>query len=720
MRLTVLRGFPLVVCLAGTSLIRAAAVSGSDGLSVTVSPNGSYSVSLPSPDWVFSGSIGLAVSNLRTDSGVDSAGQIYNQISFDFVNDALRHASVRTYASSRSVLFSVNLPYGGPNSFSFPSLANYPAGLHSIAFAGVFGNPAFAASDEESPWISFDAAFHTAILSPASHFMVASTGVSGGKLSSGISSKITDLPSGFTQQTLLVIDDGINRAFDTWGRMLTGVTGKTRPANDADLTLSRLGYWTDAGSSYYYTTEPGKSYQDTLLDVKAEFDRLGMALGYLQLDSWFYPKGAAANWKTMSGGIYEYRAADPPFSSTLATFQQTLRIPLVTHARWIDPASPYQQQFQMSGNVSIDPRYWDQVAGYLGGAGVVGYEQDWLFSQASTAFNLTDGDAFLDNMAEALGSSHISVQYCSGTARHFLQSARYNNLTTMRTSEDRFNPKRWWSFLYASRLASAVGVWPFTDVFFSSETGNMLLATLSAGPVGVGDKIGAINAGNLRRAARRDGVIVKPDVPVAPIDASFWNDSNNLQAPMVAATYTDFGDLRAWYLFEYAQGADTHANFRLADAGVTTPVYLYDYFRETGGVVQPGDSLDIDATGFSYQIAAPVGPSGIAVLGDAWHFVSLGRKRFAALSDDGVVHITMAFAAGEKPRTLHGYSPAPVIATATAGQVSQPVHNAATGRFSMRVESGRDGTATFNLIPSPAGRDCSPATVCAPWPVAIR
>jgi hypothetical protein len=87
-------------------------------------------------------------------------------------------------------------------------------------------------------------------------------------------------------------------------------------------------------------------------------------------------------------------------------------------------------------------------------------------------------------MANSLAPLQIGVQYCSGTARHFLQSAKYNNLTSIRASEDRFNPSRWWSFLYASRLAGAVGIWPFADVLMSNETGsgNWMARTYTARP----------------------------------------------------------------------------------------------------------------------------------------------------------------------------------------------------------------------------------------------
>ena len=42
--------------------------------------------------------------------------------------------------------------------------------------------------------------------------------------------------------------------------------------------------------------------------------------------------------------------------------------------------------------------------------------------------------------------------------------------------------------------------------------------------------------------------------------------------------------------------------------------------------MRPDEWLNVDATGYHYQIAAPVGPSGIAMLGDTGHFVSLGKE----------------------------------------------------------------------------------------------
>ena len=106
---------------------------------------------------------------------------------------------------------------------------------------------------------------------------------------------------------------------------------------------------------------------------------------------------------------------------------------------------------------------------------------------------LTAGDAFTDGMARAAQEKGMSMQYCMALPRHFLQGARYGNLTTIRTSGDRFTRSKWDAFLYTSRLATALGIWPWADVFMSTETDNVLIATLSAGMVGNGDKIGAEN-----------------------------------------------------------------------------------------------------------------------------------------------------------------------------------------------------------------------------------
>jgi len=596
---------------------------------------------------------------------------------------------------------------------------------------------------------------------------------------------------------------------------MTGLSGKHRPSQDATNTLAKLGYWTDNGATYYYNYDKSLGYAGTLQAVRADWKAKGLPMGNLQLDSWFYPKGPNAVWDDNPEGEYRYEADSTLFPDGLAKFQKSVGVPLITHARWIDPASPYHQEYKMSGQVVTDPAFWNDRMRYLKSSGVDTFEQDWLCSNAQPTFNLTDRDAFLGNMAKAAAANGLDIQYCMPLTQDFLQSTLYDNVTNSRVSDDRFERSKWDHFLYTSRLASALGVWPWADVAMSTETQNLLLQNLSAGPVGVGDPVGGESVANLNKVAEADGTIVKPDTPIVPDDATYVGDAAGSGNAMVATTSSRHGSLSAGYVFSYARTIPTpkpdttyeaedatlsgpvvgtdhpgytgsgfadyqhdsgdyvqwnidapadgtytllfryanggfgdrplavavdgdastqpfattggwddwstqpvvvklsagkhtvratttgsngpnidnlgvsagtvtppttaDAGFRPADLGVTGKAYVYDYFTGTGTLVDGAAPYTAQVTrDGSYFQVAPVGRSGIAFLGDAGKFVSLGKQRIRSLSDSGAVHATVAFARGDGPVTLHGYSPTPVSASASGGSVGQVAYDQAT------------------------------------------
>ena len=687
-------------------------------LTVSVDPSGAYDLTLLSPAWHFTGNIGQPLKNLAITTGADAVGN-YSEIGFDFQSDAPRHAAIRCYGSRAAVLFSTSEAAGAPNTFAFPNWTEYPQNLDHLTFSGIFAPPNFYTYSNESPWIFFDPASHAAfILSPAANFMTASTTWGkNGEMSTGIDASIASLPAGFTHSSLMVFESGIQKAFGSWGDSLTKLQGKTRPGNDADPSLNQVGYWTDNGATYYYQTATGMTYPQTLTAVKANFDQLGIGLGYVQLDSWFYPKGSSAAWTANGSGIFEYSAASPLFTAGLGNFQQSLGVPLVTHARWIDASSPYHQLYKMSGNVVLDAAYWNSVAAYLATSGVATYEQDWLDDKAQPDFNLTDAEMFLGNMATAMAQRGLTMQYCMASPRHFLQSTKYNNLTSIRASSDRLNRDRWSDFLYTSSLAAALGVWPYADNFMSTEPGNLLLATLSAGPIGIGDALGSISGANLLHAVRRDGVIVKPDAPLTPIDSSYSHMAHSVDTPQIATSYTEFGGARTQYVFAYTQGSSQQVSVSAAELGIAQPAYLYDYFSGTGQVVAPADTVQKTITGEAlYLVAAPIGVSGIAMLGDLDQYVPMGKKRIAAFHDDGTVQLTVSFATGESVRTLHGYAPYFPAVTATAGAAGHVSYDAATHRFQVAVMPDASGTAS--VVIKRAHTRVSP--VAGPDPTARR
>jgi hypothetical protein len=364
----------------------------------------------------------------------------------------------------------------------------------------------------------------------------------------------------------------------------------------------------------------------------------------------------------------------------------------------------------ISGDVATDPQYWEDVGNYIAGSGVSIYEQDWLGNNAQTAVNLTDPYAFLGNMAASMAKRNINIQYCMALPKHFLQSTNYSNVTTIRTSQDRFGADKWTDFFYASRFASAIGLWPYSDVFMSTETNNMIGAVLSAGPVGVGDKLGSISKTNILRAARADGVLVKPDAAAAPVDSVFVNDAQGIDVPMVASTYSDFGGLRASYIFAYSRKGNTALTIDPAQYGIAGPAYVYNYLGMTGSYVAAGSTFSTNLTEPAYFVLVPVGASGIALLGDAGHIATLGKQRIPQLTDTGTIDVTVNFAPGETARTLSGFSGAAIAVHSTTGTHKAPTWDGVSQRFAIVVHPSSAGTARL-LISVDSGT--ASQTVCA-------
>ena len=680
----------LLILSLGAGAPRAAvSVATESGVQISVEPSGHFEIRTAQPAFTFGGDVGRPLVNLRQGSGRDGIGE-YVEVAFE----ALSAGAIRAYKTESIVLFTTEYRATTTTPDPFPTLKTYPKLPYSLSYRTLpFAPYQFNSLDNaaDSPWFFFDDQGNGFVFGPATSFPVArSTIGTGGVLSSSIA-PVGAIPNGLSHAVMLVTASGVNRLFDTWGNAMLRGYQKTRPRSDADLTLEKLGYWTDNGATYYYNFEPALGYQQTLLAVRQEFASKSIPLGYLQLDSWFYPKGPNARWDDRLGGIYRYVAAPELFPDGLKTFQAQLGLPLVTHARWIDQSSPLRAEFVTSGNVVTDQRYWNEVMAYLKASGVVTYEQDWLGNEAQPVYDLAAPGQFLGNMSAAAAQHQMTLQYCIPLPRHVLQTLLYPNVTTMRVSYDRFDSSHWDEFLYDARLASAVGVWPFTDVFMSGERSNLVIATLSAGIVGVGDALGTVDVGNLRHVIRADGTIVKPDLPLVPTDATFLAEAaGGPRGPMVASTFSDHGGLRTAYVFAYARGASAQeASFSAAELGVAGAAYVYDVFGDRGQLLAPGERFNALVSGDgALFVVAPVGPSGIALLGDAGLYASMGRKRISQLSDDGRVQLAVEFAAGETEVVLHGYAPkAPLLNGVPDGVDYDPE----TQRFSAVVHPGPAG-----------------------------
>ena len=392
--------------------------------------------------------------------------------------------------------------------------------------------------------------------------------------------------------------------------------------------------------------------------------------------------------------MLEYKADPFLFPNGLAEFQKSIGLPLVTHNRWIDPGSPYHEKYQISGVAAVDPKFWDDIADYLKACGIVTYEQDWLdrIYKYSPAFSSTvdTGETFVREMARACGERNITLQYCMAYPCYFLEGSRYDNLTSIRTSDDRFNPARWNNFLYTSQLASALGIWPWSDVFKSQETNNLLLATLSAGPVGIGDAIGNENQANIFKSVRFDGVIVKPDAPCVPLDQCYVTDAVQDGAPLLACAYTDHDGLRSSYVFVFNRNhTETRtAQFTPSELGYSGKVCIYENTVGTVATLKSGGrfKISLPPNAVRSYIVAPAGRSGIAFFGDSGKFVSTGKQRISRIQEEpGKLTATVLFAGGEKMVELHGSAGTKPSVKVRNGQAGEVEFDPITGHFAVEV-----------------------------------
>jgi hypothetical protein len=672
-------------------------------LQATLASDGSYSIAFPAAEWKLEGKLPTAVTAVRSTGGVDRIGA-YREISAVW-NSGARRAEIRVYQSQPLALLNDVWLRAGANEQPFPAFAGLPGDAYRLSFHKEnFGVYEFGQLGAQGPWTFFDRDNDALILSPADHFLIsAMDNAPGDTAHSRIVPEIATLPAGFSHATLVSAGDGINTTFTAWGGALLRLGGKQRPSGHADVTLARLGYWTDNFAAYYYNFDPKLGYEGTLLAVRDEFRELKIPLGYMQLDSWFYPKSAADRWSAGGGtlpyGEYVYRADKDLFPQGLAAFQRELGLPLMTHSRWVAPSSPYHQQYKMSGNVVIDPRYWKSTAEYLHQAGVITYEQDWLDQNSQTAANLRDPAEFLSEMNDAMAADGMTIQYCMPLPADYMASTLYPAVQTIRTSDDGFRRSRWDEFLYDSRLATAVGLWPFSDPFYTHDLGSVIISTLSGGPVAIADAIGQIDVPNLTATIRGDGVVIKPDQPLLPIDAMYVQDAQNEQTPMVAAARTVFASGGAVYVFAYPRrDSDTGVTVPLNELGILQPVYAWNWVDHTGQLIPAGGSVSMTfANGWAYDVLAPVAPDGLALVGDESKIATLGRARVATLSNRGHLTATIEFAPSEHEVELFGYAAGRPLAAAQSGSAQLVDYDSRSRVFEIRVAPGPSHEARIQV-----------------------
>jgi hypothetical protein len=74
------------------------------------------------------------------------------------------------------------------------------------------------------------------------------------------------------------------QAYRAWGSALQAYyQTRNSPYRESDFTSDYLGYWTDGGACYYYWTETGQTYEETILSAKLYADNINIPYRWVTL-----------------------------------------------------------------------------------------------------------------------------------------------------------------------------------------------------------------------------------------------------------------------------------------------------------------------------------------------------------------------------------------------------------------------------------------------------
>jgi hypothetical protein len=552
------------------------------------------------------------------------------------------------------------------------------------------------------------------------------------------------VPAGFASELALFAGDGVRELLEAWGALLQARAGTRRRGRYADPVVGSLSYWTDNGAVYYYRTAPGCDYTETLGRALDDLAAAEVPIRSLQLDSWFYPHAELRSVSPEGApvvpptGMLRWEPRDDLFPEGLAPLRRRSGgLPLTVHSRHFAARSPYFEHHEAWTDGAQahprDPALFERMLESAAGWGAVTYEQDWLVESFLGVRGLREAPGRAAAWQRALDAAAarrgLSLQWCMASPADFAESVHLGELGSIRTSGDyRYlfdNALNWVWFLHGNALARALGLWPFKDVFLSHDKtpegfgdplgeAEALLAALSAGPVGIGDQTGHTRRELVLRTCRPDGVLVKPDVPLAALERCYRAHGYFAAEPMVGEASSAHPAGRAVYVVTMnashaskKSGEPLAVRVRFEELGAARPegpVAVYDW-RRGSFELQPADGgfeETLAYQDFGYRVLCPLLPGEVAVFGDVSKFATLGDRRVAQLrAVEGEVAFNLLGAPGElvavegfaarAPRGARAWSPAAGTAPV------ELAYEGAARRWRLRVPLDSTGQASVTL-----------------------
>lgn len=406
------------------------------------------------------------------------------------------------------------------------------------------------------------------------HQVLAVVGCESGlqRLDWGWSGDLDTIPAGFSSTLAIISADSPRKLLDTWGGLVCSLASESGLKNErgryADVCTSKLSMWTDNGASYWYRNEEDMDLPSTLEATVSHLEKIEVPIASVEFDSWFYPHEVTRQVTAMNYPnvvpptgmlLWEPRSDVLGEGSMKALRKRVGGRPLILHSRHISSKSSYLEDpllnevdWWVDGDrahpegAALFQRWMQQAADW----GATAYEQDWLVEVWQGVRQLRETPGRIETWQQQLNTAardyDIDLIWCMATAADMAHAASLSQVVAVRSCDDyRYaeDPSILWRWhLTVSAMLRSLGLFPFKDVFMSHSNNSSLpdlngdpnamleacLSTLSAGPVGIGDRMGRTDINVVNKTCRSDGVIIKPDLPLAAMDRSLRNPSGIL------------------------------------------------------------------------------------------------------------------------------------------------------------------------------------------------
>jgi len=720
-----------------------------DGLTVEIADDGAVRIGWGEPDWFGPGR--ATVASPAPGEAVPWADDL-GAARAVVVADGPVRCSVRAYADTPMLAFRIeattDLTGLATGAYDQPSVG-WPVftpaerqaggvadGTRAVVFQHCeFGLPAQAGTDLDGffllphrpptgwPLLLTAPDGRTLLVAPLDDFHEQAIGLNGGTVRGGWHGDLDEVPTGFATDLLVLAGDGPRACLDQWGRLLLERAGTVRPGRWADALAARPSYWTDNGAAYWYRTEPGHDPAGSVVAAVEDLRAQGVALGSVQLDSWFYPHVELRpfdtdEWVVPPSAMVAWETRTDVLPDGIAALRARLGDPpLVAHIRHLAADAPIAGEVPVATDgpyaVPTTPEAYERWLDQCQAWGVETFEHDWLvevfFGIGWLRAAPGRARAWQEGIDRAARDRGITVQWCMATPADFARTVTLSQVTSVRTCGDHgyiATPGQLWAwFCTTNALARSLGLMPFKDVFradpeVAGDNGEpeALLSALSTGPVGLGDRVGRGDAALARRTCRADGILIKPDVPIAAIDESMVGSAAFRPELLVAECFTDHPAGR----WAYVVGLHAHpgdeavtgeiAFDRLGESAPAGDVIVWDWRAETAARLAPDGTwpLTLAKEGWAHLVLAPVLPTGLAVIGDTTKFVAAGDARIEITATNAGARLVVK-GAGETV-TITGWAErAPTVGDRPAD------HDPATGVWTVAVTVPERGWATVDL-----------------------